>query len=107
MLLLAIENTQTPNPERIKMIELLIQKEPELLKIEDPDGDTPLHKAIKFKNPSAQLFLEKDSSFVNRPNVHGTAPLHLAAYSGILTIAKLLLEKGAKKNVKDFRGKTP
>lgn len=58
-------------------------------------GDTPLHKAVIYKNVYAvELLLEKNVN-INAKNNHGESPLYLAVLSDIFQIAKMLVEHGA------------
>lgn len=46
-------------------------------------------------------------SDINKPNINGAAPLHVAATQGSYIVVKLLVEKGADKSVMDQEGLTP
>ena len=44
---------------------------------------------------------------VNAVNVHGQTPLHGAVYRGLGDVIQLLVDRGAKLDAKDVRGRTP
>lgn len=46
-------------------------------------------------------------SDINKPNINGETPLHVAATQGSYIVAKLLVEKGADMNATDQEGLTP
>ncbi len=52
-------------------------------------------------------FYELDPSVLDIPNNGGLTPLHVAAQTGNYEIVKFLLEKGAKKDVRDNGNKLP
>ena len=81
--------------------------------MEDDSGETALHKVScgKYKSQGGvhvvRLLLDHGGVDVNRQNKKHRTPLHLASYFGMLEIARLLLQSGAKVNVVDDQGDTP
>ncbi|MDR4494900.1 MAG: ankyrin repeat domain-containing protein [Nitrospirales bacterium] len=76
----------------------------------DSRGETPLHLATnKLNVPMMNLLLLKGAN-VNSQSQMGLTPLHLAVTDGrpeSLDVAKILLEKGADRDLKDSFGRTP
>jgi serine/threonine protein kinase/ankyrin repeat protein len=75
------------------------------------DGSTPLMEAITFARPLVAQILINHSADVNLADANGTTPLMIAAEKSpnILDPAKyikLLLEHGAKRGLKDSKGRT-
>ncbi len=88
-------------------VKMLIEKNPELIKTLDSDGETPLHLAIwEGHDEIVKLFLSviKD---VNLKNARGSTLLLYAAYQGRKNIAELLLERGALFDLKNVYGRYP
>ena len=65
---------------------------------------TALHNAVSIGNYEMVEVLLKYNPDIDFPNENGSSPLLIAAEKGYLDIAWLLVEKGAKKNVKDDFG---
>ena len=73
---------------------------------QDNNGDTPLHMADDLE--VARLLIARGRSNVNIPNNVGSTPLHLAARRGNVTVAKLLVERGADVNAVEYKSlRTP
>jgi len=73
----------------------------------NPDEDTPLHRAaLKGKKDEAELLVANNAD-VNAKNKEGMAPLHTAAFMNSKDVAELLLANGADVNAKDKGGDTP
>jgi len=75
----------------------------DLLEMRDVDGDTPLHIAVKKRDPTAVLFLLTNgaTSTIDMRNNEGHAPLHSTAKHGLADIAQILLDNGARTSIKD------
>jgi len=74
----------------------------------DPDKPSlSLHLAIEREDINQierHIFWGSD---LDKPNIDGEAPLHVAASNGGYIVVKLLVEKGADINVRDHEGLTP
>jgi uncharacterized protein len=67
-----------------------------------------LHACIAIgRNAETARILIAQGADVNMEQAGGYTPLHLAASSGLVEIAKLLLETGANPKTPCHRGKTP
>jgi uncharacterized protein len=74
----------------------------------NPLHNQPLHACIAIgRNPETARILVAQGADVNMEQAGGYTPLHLAASSGLVEIAKLLLETGANPKTPCHRGKTP
>ncbi|XP_065064721.1 uncharacterized protein LOC135690951 [Rhopilema esculentum] len=74
----------------------------------DNNGTTPLHLAIFKKNVTIVEFLVKQVNVnVDASDMQLTTPLHQAIRSDIPMVVLLLVEKGAKTEIRDKIGKTP
>ncbi len=74
------------------------------INIKNISGITPLHYAIKDENIEIIDLLIKHGANVDE---YGWFYLHNISYNGYLEIASILINSGAKINVKDPGGKTP
>ena len=71
-------------------------------------GVTPLMSAVIDQDISGvKFFARAQADYLNKKNIGGASALHLAARVGNLEIIKLLVENGAKINIKDNEGWTP
>ena len=114
-------------PAIVKMI--LEKSSPELKKVQNKEGNTPLHMAsqgctteaiqtwIKVGGKVGQqliddysevvrLLAERGQANLEAKNKAGSTPLHLAASTGNLYLIELLLELGAEEQPKDDNGNT-
>ncbi|XP_065064724.1 ankycorbin-like [Rhopilema esculentum] len=74
----------------------------------DNNGTTPLHLAIFKKNVTIVEFLVKQVNVnVDASDMQLTTPLHQAIRADIPMVVLLLVEKGAKTEIRDKIGKTP
>jgi hypothetical protein len=71
--------------------------------IRQPDGDTLVHRASGANLKT----LVSHGADVNATNAKGATPLHYAARFGQLGSARMLLELGADRTLRDRDGKTP
>jgi ankyrin repeat protein len=76
-------------------------------------GETPLHLVLRGEQESQKkwfgivwLLLERGADIHTRDKNHCTA-LHLAAFSGMFEISRLLLHYGANADVRNEKGETP
>jgi len=85
----------------------LIKFEPQCVNDPRPDGDTPLHLAIRQNDKDiVKQLLEADAN-VNPANNRKATPLHDACRRNHVNYAELLLEKGANPDACDRDNKTP
>jgi palmitoyltransferase ZDHHC13/17 len=71
------------------------------------DGCTPLHWACYTGSELALMYILKYIDDVNVQDNDGLTPLHLAVMSERTGIIKKLLHKGARRDLKDKKGRTP
>jgi ankyrin repeat protein len=79
---------------------------------EDPDGTTPLHEAARAGSDKVvKLLIDRGAALDAQVISTGRTPLHEAALSGDgkenVRITTLLMEAGARIDLKDKQGKTP
>ncbi len=73
----------------------------------DNDGNTALHNAVMNKKPEVvQILLGRMENINLQENRLGNTPLHIAALNGDLKSTELLLNSGAKADIKNFSQKT-
>ena len=76
------------------------------------DGDTPLHRAVKFhQNALVALIIdhtpeEERLELVNLCNTMGLQPLHYAAKYGFDDLAETLMHHGADPEIEDDAGRS-
>ena len=78
----------------------------------DQDGVTPLHEAASAASDKVtKLLVDRGAALDNQATSTGRTPLHEAALSGdgaaSVRIVTLLMEAGARIDIKDVQGKTP
>uniref|UniRef100_UPI0037E81A57 myotrophin n=1 Tax=Semicossyphus pulcher TaxID=241346 RepID=UPI0037E81A57 len=67
----------------------------------------PLHYAADFNQKEVVLFLISKGAHVDAIDKHGYTPLICACYEGNVDCVKILLEKGANKELKTTNGVSP
>jgi ankyrin repeat protein len=72
----------------------------------EPDGTTPLHRAVHRNDLKAAESLIRGGADVNAANRYGVPPLSLAATNGNAAIIELLLKAGANPNATQAEGET-
>lgn len=72
----------------------------------EPDGTTPLHRAVHRNDMKAAEALIRSGADVNAANRYGVPPLSLAATNGNSAILELLLKAGANPNAMQSEGET-
>jgi uncharacterized protein len=72
----------------------------------EPDGTTPLHRAVHRNDLKAADALIRAGADVNAVNRYGVPPLSLAATNGNAAIIELLLKAGANPNATQSEGET-
>jgi ankyrin repeat protein len=72
----------------------------------EPDGTTPLHRAVHRSDLKAAEALIRSGADVNAANRYGVPPLSLAATNGDAAMLELLLKAGANPNATQSEGET-
>ena len=72
----------------------------------EPDGTTPLHRAVHRGDLKSAEALIRSGADVNAVNRYGVPPLSLAATNGDAAILELLLKAGANPNATQSEGET-
>jgi len=72
----------------------------------EPDGTTPLHRAVHRNDLKAAESLVRGGADVNASNRYGVPPLALAAVNGNAAMLELLLKAGANPNAAQSEGET-
>ena len=72
----------------------------------EPDGTTPLHRAVHRNDLKAVADLLRAGADANAANRYGVPPLSLAATNGNAAILELLLKAGANPNATQSEGET-
>ncbi|MEE8481364.1 MAG: ankyrin repeat domain-containing protein [Desulfobacterales bacterium] len=88
-------------------VKMLIEKNPELIKTIDSEGETPLHLAIWEGHDEIAKLLLSMIKDVNLKNARGNTLLLYTAYQGRKNIAELLLKRGALVDQKNIYGRYP
>jgi len=77
------------------------------INVQNGDGDTPLHLAVRKNHLEIIHFLIKKGADLNLANNIGKSPLHLAAGLGSLELTKILIGAGATLDIRDLSGQSP
>ena len=72
----------------------------------EPDGTTPLHRAVHRSDLKAAEALVRGGADVNASNRYGVPPLALAATNGNAAMLELLLKAGADPDAAQSEGET-
>jgi ankyrin repeat protein len=72
----------------------------------EPDGTTPLHRAVHRNDLKGAESLIRGGADVNAANRYGVPPLALAATNGNAAMLELLLKSGAKADAAQAEGET-
>lgn len=75
----------------------LVEDHPEAME-HGPDGDSPLHRAIRFQHTDTVRFLLNKNPDLTSVDPAGRTPLHWAAVVGREDYVEMLLDKGADVN---------
>ena len=82
---------------------LLLEEGHAVPNLQDEDGNTALHLA-KNEDTAKELLNENHKTNLDIPNGRGQVPLHIAATTGDVAIANLLLLQGADQCLMDDQG---
>ncbi|KAL6636953.1 hypothetical protein ACP70R_024525 [Stipagrostis hirtigluma subsp. patula] len=77
-----------------KIVEILLEKHPQLLDLTDANGNTALHYAAQKNNSKlVELLLDRDKKLAYKRNSDGQSPLHVAAHYGTADAMRALLRQ--------------
>ncbi|PUZ37142.1 hypothetical protein GQ55_9G094300 [Panicum hallii var. hallii] len=75
-----------------RIVEILLDKHPELLDLTDPDSNNALHYAAqKDRKREVEILLKKRTELAYKPNSQKQTPLHIAAHQGSTDAIRALL----------------
>lgn len=94
-----------PKEKTVELYAYLIQKNCKIK--ENKRGYSVIHYAAYHNNNFLVEHIISENSSLLNISEGKLAPLHLAAKAGALDVVKLLVEKGAKKEAKDYLERTP
>lgn len=89
------------------VVDVFINKFPDMIHLQDTKGWTRLHKACADNNTSLVKCLLNNGAEIDVATEYGSTPLHLALKRGSFDVAEILLDSGAKVDIKDSQGNTP
>lgn len=95
---------KTGNLEQVKK---LAEQNPELIKVKDQNGTTPLHLACSGRFLEIQKYLIEQGADMNAQEGDLSTPLHYAAVRNHIEGVAFLIEKGANINALDNENHTP
>ena len=98
-----LKDTET----NLKIIKLLIEKNPDLININGYNRRTPLHFAVLHNCPKIVEFLIKNGANINKGDKYLRTPLLLSCKYGYSKITKYLIECGANINKADNSKNSP
>ncbi|KAJ5080476.1 ankyrin repeat family protein [Anaeramoeba ignava] len=91
--------------DSVDVAKILIEKNPDLLKVLDKNGNKPIHlAALSNSTEVGKLILDKET--IMEANKSGFFPIHIAASRGNLQFLKMLLIYGESINQQTVSGKT-
>lgn len=91
----------------IPMIDFLLARNLPIATLDAVRAETPLLYAVRAGAADAVRHLLQRGSDVNSGNLHGIAPLHVAAASNSTRLVELLISNGANVNARSKDGRTP
>lgn len=89
------------------VVNVFIDKFPEMIHLQDTKGWTCLHKACADNNTLLVRCLLNNGGEIDLATKYGSTPLHLALKRGSFEVAEVLLDSGARVDIKDIHGNTP
>ena len=81
--------------DNLKIVKLLLQKNPELININGSGKKSPLHFAVIYNCPKIVEYLVKNGAKINQSDKYSRTPLLLSCKYGFSKITKFLIECGA------------
>jgi len=93
--------------DNLKIVKLLLEKNPELIDINGKDRKTPLHFAVLYNCYKIVEFLVKNGANLNKGDKYGRTPLLLSCKYGNSKITKFLIDAGANINKTDNSNNSP
>ncbi len=91
----------------IDRVEALLEASPELVRVRDGEGRTPLHQAVLGGHRElAERLLDRGGD-ISAVDAWNYTPLHHAAYGGDAALVALFLARGADVMAREARGRTP
>ena len=114
---ICVERDSDPMDQRKRILNLL--KSGAIVEEPDKNGVTPLHHAVRFRNPMAvKTLIERGANVDQVCKRSGSTPLHRAVTSTgapgtggkveeRLRVIRLLLDAGADRSIKNRQGKVP
>ena len=117
--MLSVCSSQKENFEiQLDLIKILLKKGANINET-DKNGVSPLHRAVRYRNPKVVEFLIKRGANVNYADKrNASTALHKAVFNSgapstkrkseeAIEIIKILLDNGANPNLKNNKGKLP
>ena len=117
--MLSVCSSQKENFEiQLDLIKILLKKGANINE-KDKNGVSPLHRAVRYRNPKVLEFLIKIGANVNYADKrNASTALHKVVFNSgapsikgksdeAIEIIKILLDNGANPNLKNNKGKTP
>ena len=90
------------------MIHFLLKKDPSLTREKSLSGRTVMHFAALYGNDEAiSYYLSNTFLSINAKDNEGNTPLHCASEKGYSSTINLLVQRGAKTDIKNNEGLTP
>ena len=93
--------------ENLKIVKLLLEKNPELININGSGKKSPLHFAVINNCPKIVEYLVKNGAKINQSDKYCRSPLLLSCKYGYSKITKYLIECGANLNKCDNSQNSP
>lgn len=93
---------------QLDIVKFLVEKNPQLMSVQDALGETALHHAASQGNLDVVKFLaEANPKIVSVQDLHGNTALHASVIYGNLKGLKALINAGSDTHAKNINGDTP